>query len=132
MERRAVLTEVVAEALAARGPVMVEVDSDERAWCAVCTAAAGEIELRVGEPHGRRTKPRERWLDDQGFVHVYDAWALPLGGPASSARCAELLDGALEHGLGVDAGAELRRTLARPGRRRARRPPSTSPRCSPR
>lgn len=119
MDRRLALARATDDALKLRGTVMLEVAGDERRWCAVCASVQGHLELRVGEPRrGWRTwrrAPGEQWLQRSGFTQVLDAWAHPVRFGASSAACAEILDGALEHGLGARQTASLLRTLIQPG-----------------
>jgi hypothetical protein len=80
---QAAIADAVEEALRTRGTVMLEADGAPERWCAACAAVDGALELRVGEPQGRRRERRDRGarLRERGFHQVRDAWALPVAAP---------------------------------------------------
>jgi hypothetical protein len=124
-EARAALVEAVEEALRTRGTVMLEDAGAQESWCAVCAAVDGALELRVGEPAGRRRerRDRERWLRDRGFHRVPDAWSLPVRAGAGVEECVATL----AEVLGGDPVAPLRRVLEHPGIASGDLPPPGAP-----
>ena len=118
MDRRALIA-AVERAVEVRGTVMLQVRQEPGQWCAAEVAHDGSIELKVGEPRRGwrrwRTSEGERWLGEHGFVHVPDAWALPVPEGASAHQCAELLAHALCSGLGSADDAALEEVLTHRG-----------------
>ena len=104
---------------------MLEVAGAQESWCAVCAAVDGALELRVGEPTGRRRERREReaWLRDRGFHRGRDAWSLPVPAGVGVEQCAATLAEA----LGGDPAAPLRRVLEHPGIASGELPPPDAP-----
>lgn len=102
-----------------RGTVMLNVEGESRDWCSIHVAVDGAIEVHVAEPRKARRwwRPRgdEQWLNDHGFIHVFDAWTKPAPNGASPQWCAETLSAALVGALGVEEPYELVDTLVHPG-----------------
>jgi hypothetical protein len=115
----AALVDAGERAIGLRGTVILSLRGNDRCWCAICVAVDGSIELRVGEPSRgwRSWRPAvgEAWLQDHGFAHVIDAWAMPAPHGAGPRACAEVLSCALREGLGAPEDGELVEVLVHPG-----------------
>jgi hypothetical protein len=119
---REALTAAAGHALDVRGTVMLE--AEDGPWCAICASAAGDLELRVGEP--RRRKHR-RWLEEHEFTHRVDAWTRPLWAGAGPGVAAETLATTLQQGLGLAPDTALRQILVQPGVAGGAGPPADAP-----
>ncbi len=114
------LSAAVADAVAARGTVMLRAAGSEWRWCAVCASVQGDIELRLGET---RVRGARRWLETNEFVYGTDAWMRPM---RSGEDVVQTLAAGLEHAFGMEPGAELERVLVHPGVVGAAPPPGAA------
>lgn len=126
-DRRDLLSNAAAHALAIRGTLMLEVPGQEHRWCAVCASVQGDLELRVGEPQRtgwrRKESAGEQWLAAHGWTHRIDAWVLAPYPTPGDLQCAVLLEEALAHGLDIGPEVELVPTLEFPGVAAGSEPP---------
>ncbi len=109
----------VEEARRVRGTVMLVVEGQAQLWCAACGAVDGSVQLRIGEPRRGwkrwRRSDGEVWLEEHGFIHIIDAWTLPVSSATGDWACAGLLADALSNALGVGRDVQLQRELVHPG-----------------